>query len=261
MPSIALSGVIRSLTIYHRDHARAEAMDRLHAKLLRPGELAFDIGAHVGDRIASFRRVGARVVAVEPQTLPMRALQLMYGRDENVQLVEVACGACDGHLTLIVNEANPTVTTASKAFVEAAADAPGWEGQAWDDVQTVTCVTLDSLIARYGVPDFVKIDVEGFEPDVLSGLSTALKALSFEFTTIQRHLVRTCVERLLALGPYRFNFALGESQVFALDAPVEAADLFAAVEALPDEANSGDVYAWRYAGQASTKPAMSGMPE
>ena len=42
-------------------------MDALYARFLRAGDLAFDIGAHVGDRISSFRRLGARVVALEPQ--------------------------------------------------------------------------------------------------------------------------------------------------------------------------------------------------
>ena len=56
-------------------------MDRLYGHFVRPGDLVFDIGAHVGDRVASFRRLGARVVAVEPQPAMVRALRLLYGRD------------------------------------------------------------------------------------------------------------------------------------------------------------------------------------
>ena len=49
-------------------------MDRLYGQFVRPGDLVFDVGAHVGDRIAAFRRLGARVVAVEPQPALVRTL-------------------------------------------------------------------------------------------------------------------------------------------------------------------------------------------
>jgi hypothetical protein len=48
---------------------------------------------------------------------------------------------------------------------------------------------------------------------VLAGLTRPLPALSFEFTTIQRDVAEACLDRLAALGPYRFNVALGESQI------------------------------------------------
>ena len=63
---------------------RRAAMDRLYAAFVRPGDLVFDIGAHVGDRVAAFRRRGARVVAVEPQPALVAALRLIYGRDPAV---------------------------------------------------------------------------------------------------------------------------------------------------------------------------------
>ena len=63
----------------------------------------------------------------------------------------------------MVNIDNPTVSTASNAFIHAAQDAPGWEGQHWDKSIRVPMTTLDALIATHGVPAFIKIDVEGFE--------------------------------------------------------------------------------------------------
>ena len=218
-------------------------MDALYREFLSPGDLAFDIGSHVGDRISSFRRLGARVVALEPQPLAYRALRLIHGRDPHVTLLQAACSDRAGTLRLHVNSANPTVSTASADFVSAADGAAGWEGQAWDRVLEVPATTLDGLIAAHGVPAFVKIDVEGYEADVLAGLSQGLAALSFEFTTIQRDVAQLCLTRLAALGPYRFNVALGESQSLTFAEPVPLDEMRAHIDGLPHDANSGDVYA------------------
>jgi FkbM family methyltransferase len=243
MTSTTLSGIFRSLRIYRGDRVREAAMDRLYARYLREGDLAFDIGAHVGDRIAAFRRLGARVVAVEPQPLCHRALRLLHGRDTRVHLVRAAVSDGTAGVVLHVNRANPTVSTTSPHFITAAANATGWEGQLWEDRLEVPALTLDALIAAHGLPQFVKIDVEGHEPAVLRGLGQRLPALSFEFTTMQRRLAFDCLERLAHLGDYRFDAALGESQQFVFGGPVDASRLANWIESLPDEANSGDVYA------------------
>lgn len=237
-----LAPLRRSLAVYYGDRARDAAMDRLYARFVRPGDLAFDIGAHVGDRIASLRRLGARVVALEPQPYCIDALRRLYGDDENVALVEAACGAREGAVALRVNSQNPTVTTASADFVAAADGAAGWEGQTWDAEIEARCTTLDALIERYGVPSFAKIDVEGYESDVLAGLSRPLPALSFEFTTIQRDVAYACLHQLVDLGAYRFDIALGESQTLTFDRWISGDEMARHIASLPHEANSGDVY-------------------
>lgn len=238
-----LESLRRSLDVYYGDGPRDTAMDNLYAGFLKPGALAFDIGSHVGDRIGSFRRCGARVVALEPQPLCARVIRAVYAGDTDVSLVESACGPKAGWLTLHINSANPTVTTASTDFVRAADGADGWQGQRWDQAIEVPVTTLDALIAAYGTPEFIKIDVEGFEADVLAGLSAPVPALSFEFTTIQRDVAHACLTRLSALGRYKFDVALGESQRLQLGRWVDASEMRSTIDALPHSANSGDVYA------------------
>ncbi|GJE04420.1 FkbM family methyltransferase [Methylobacterium isbiliense] len=242
-PKGTAAAVGRSLRLYHGPAAPRAAMDALYRRFVREGDLVFDVGAHVGDRIAAFRRLGARVVALEPQAGPARALRLLFSRDPGVTLVEAAAGAAEGEVWLSLNHANPTVSTASAAFIAAAAGAPGWEGQVWDARVRCPATTLDALIARHGPPAFAKIDVEGFEDRVLAGLSTPLPALSFEVTTIAREVGLRCLERLAALGPYGFDLALGESQSLRLGRLATADEMAAILARLPHAANSGDVYA------------------
>lgn len=242
------SGIGRSLDTYYRDDGRTERMDRLNAQFVKAGDLVFDIGAHVGDRTASFLRLGARVTAVEPQPRVFRALRLMHGRHPNATLRCEAVGAEAGTLEMFLNTDNPTVSTLSQDFVEAAQTAQGWQGQRWDRRITVPVVTLDQLVMDYGVPDFVKIDVEGHEAEVLAGLSTALPQLSFEFTTIQRDVAEACIARLCGLGQYIFNLSLGEDHALPEGAWISGPAMQAKISLLPESANSGDVYARRTGG-------------
>jgi hypothetical protein len=160
-----------------------------------------------------------------------------------VTLVSQLVGAEAGKAELRLNTANPTVATASTAFIAAAAGAPGWEGQEWDRAETMPVTTLDALIATHGMPHFIKLDIEGYEAEALRGLSRPPRALSFEFTTIQRDVASECLGLLAALGYRYFQASLGESLRFALPAPCDAAAMQAWIAALPASANSGDVYA------------------
>jgi FkbM family methyltransferase len=236
-------GIIRSLRIYYGDKPRAAAMDQLYGRFVRPVDLVFDIGAHVGDRVASFRRLGARIVAIEPQRPMARILKLFYGRSGDVAIEAVAVGREVGTTSLMINIDNPTVSTVSQAFVEAARDAPAWQAQRWSRSVAVPLTTLDTLIGKYGEPAFIKIDVEGFEHEALQGLTRAVAALSFEFTTIQRAVGLACIKRCIALGYARFNAALGESQMLVYDGWVSGDEIAGWLAGLPQTANSGDIYA------------------
>lgn len=236
-------GVARSLMIYYGIPFRIRRMARFYARFVEPGALCFDIGSHVGNRVRCWRRLGARVIAVEPQANLVRVLQTFYGRDPHVTIVPAAVGSSEGEAEILVAERTPTVTTLSPDWAAAMGRTASFRRVSWSAHARVPMTTLDSLIARHGTPGFVKIDVEGFEGQVLAGLSTALPALSFEYVPNVRELALSCIDRLSALGPYRYNRSQGESHRLASPEWVDADAMREFLKRLPRSARSGDVYA------------------
>jgi hypothetical protein len=122
----------------------------------------------------------------------------------------------------------------------------GWEGQVWDTEIMVPALTLEMLISRVGPPQFIKIDVEGFEDLVLEGLTQLVPTLSFEFTMISLDVALRCIDTLAARASYRFDVAMGESQKLVFNRFISASEMADFLKRLPPEANSGDIYARLY---------------
>ena len=177
-----------------------------YAPFTSNGDLVFDVGANLGSRAAVFLDLGARVVAVEPQ--PKLAARIRRRFGSRVCVEEVALGAEPGRAALRLAAAH-TIASLSDDWVAAVRSSGRFAEYDWAGEVDVEVSTLDALIARHGEPVFVKVDVEGFEPQVLAGLSAAVRGLSFEFTPELATNAEACIARLAELGPYEFNFVRG----------------------------------------------------
>jgi FkbM family methyltransferase len=234
--------VVRSLATYHGIPFRQRRLRALYRLFVSNGDLAFDVGAHAGNRVRALRALGCRVVAIEPQPDFARVLRCLFGRSPDVQIVEMAVADRAGRMTLQVSERRPTVSTLAPAWREARARDADFSGVRWNRSLEVEVTTLDALAGRFGRPRFIKIDVEGAEPAVLAGLSQPVPIVSFEYLTTALGAVGHCVGRLSELGPYRFTWSSGETSRLAADGWVDGPGLLAALGA-DTGARHGDVYA------------------
>ena len=162
-----------------------------YRELLKPNSLCFDVGANLGQKAEVFLCCGSRVVILEPNILCQPTLKYLFRRNPKVELVMAAVGSAPGWMDLHVHG---TESTASAR--------PEWDRRVdrMSAVIKVPVMTLNDLIERYGRPDFVKIDVEGFESEVLKGLSTRVPLLSIEFHSFEMNKTEECLAILQGLG-------------------------------------------------------------
>jgi FkbM family methyltransferase len=227
---------------YQRLFNREEYLTRLRDRdffrqFVPPESLVFDVGANEGRLTQTFTELGARVVAVEANPLLAEKVRARYGgRRVAVEAVAVGreCGVAE--LRLGVYNGHSTLSS-------------DWQQRAgetrWEGSVEVPVATLDQLIGTYGQPAFVKIDVEGFEAEVLAGLHQAVPAISFEFICGVVDVAHRCLASVGELGEYELNLALGESHDLRLQTWTDAAGMGRKLERLAaDEPGAyGDVYA------------------
>lgn len=181
----------------------------LYKTWIKPGNLVFDIGANIGNRARVFASFGARVVAVEPQSHCYWALRWLLKFNPHVKVIRAAVSFDNAPKVFTQRETHVLSSMRDRRFqvIDSDADVHRAAGAEY----MVPCVTLDELVVRFGVPVFTKIDVEGYEPEVLRGLTRPAGILSFEVVPRLQEHIEECLLRLEAIGYRQFQFSLNES--------------------------------------------------
>lgn len=232
-----------SYLIYYGLPFHYSALKQIYAPFIKPGDLCFDIGAHLGDRVRVWAELGARIVALEPHPGMMSWLRRWYGDHPDIELVEQAVGARAGTAALWISRLTPSVSTISQEWLGTVRQNRRFRGVQWDEQIPVTVTTLDDLISQYGKPAFCKIDVEGAELDVLQGLSQLIPALSFEYIPAALETALGCIDRLEQLGGYEYNWRVSEFPRLHSPIWLGPQEMIETLASMPPDKNSGDVYA------------------
>ena len=224
-------------------------MIRFYSQFISKGDLCFDIGANIGNRTEVFLKLGANVVVAEPQDICMRKLLNKYRNNNKVSLVHKALGSKEGKGNLILSNSH-TVSSMSKEWIDCVKGSDMFftstSAFQWHKTVSVPITTLDKLIEKYGNPAVCKIDVEGFEYQVIKGLSQPIKMISFEFTPTPKFikLAIKSIKHLSTIGTVQFNYSFGESMILALQKWVDTKKICNILLAIPYKtAFSGDIYA------------------
>jgi FkbM family methyltransferase len=182
------------------------------------GCLVFDVGANHGTKTDIFLKLGARVVAIEPDQTNQEILRekfLTYRLSHQpVVIVGKALSDKESVETMWIDEPGSAKNTLSRKWVETLKHDDERFGQHHDFSHrtTVETTTLDQLISTHGLPFFIKIDVEGHEPSVLRGLHRTVSYLSFEVNLPEfAPDGQECIEMLDRLEQRgTFNYAAGD---------------------------------------------------
>lgn len=205
-------GIWRSWLIYYAKPFNRRKLNKFYRQFLQPGDLAFDIGAHLGNRSQAWLDLGVQVIAAEPQPVCIQYLKNRFRRHPGFRLLPVAIGANEDELEFKISSLHPTISTARGEDWQNSINRYGTMEANWDQSIRVKQYSLNQLISWYGIPRFCKIDTEGFEWEVIQGLHQAIPQLSIEFLAFDKQRVIWCIQRLMSLGEYSLNFSFGETQ-------------------------------------------------
>lgn len=213
---------------------------QFYSRFVRKGDIVFDIGANIGNRTEIFDELGCSVVAVEPQKQCIEYLHKKFQGKKNIFLVEKAVSdkVQTSELFICGSDASSSMST---RWINSVQKNGRLNSLKWEQKVMVQTITLDELIKRYGKPMFCKIDVEGYELQVLKGLSQPIPILSFEFLADFRQSALNCIKELLRLGKPTFNYSFGESMKFVSKTWITGTAMCTILASLPKH-SQGDVY-------------------
>lgn len=181
-----------------------------YSTLIKKGDLVFDVGANYGNRTRVFKQLGALTVAFEPQATCFDFLKSFFWADSLVHIEKIALAASEGTARMRISK-NSVLSTLSEEYIQKNLESGRFSQDSWEGEEIVRVSTLDFFIEKYGCPKFIKIDVEGFEAEVVRGLTKQVELLSLEFSTDTKDTLVDALWHVNKLGNYLFQFSLEES--------------------------------------------------
>jgi len=168
--------------------------------------LLFDIGANVGAYTQARKHEFERCVLVEANPLLCEKLQATF-QAEIEQSHVIVCNnivSKEASATFYVNKAD-TISTADIEWVQQSRFSESY--RQWTPINNVATISIDELIRVYGVPSYLKIDVEGYEWNVIQSLTQCLQNthIAFEWAEEKKAELLLILDWLHNLGYTQFS--------------------------------------------------------
>lgn len=194
-----------------------------YSQFIKEGDLCFDIGANIGSRTKPFLNLKAKVIAVEPQESCYKILEEKFG--DNITIVKKGVGDQEGEKNFYIAD-SPLISSFSEDWIDDVKK-KRFKDYTWNEPVKTEITTLDTLIREFGKPAFIKIDVEGYELEVLKGLTQPVKALSFEYTVPeQTDLAIECIRQIEKNDKHTiFNYSERETMKLTLNQWISADEM------------------------------------
>jgi FkbM family methyltransferase len=197
-----------------------------YLQFLNPNDIYYDVGANYGNRIEPIIKDKIKIIAIEPQQECIRYLTKKY--KDRITIIPKGLAEKKGVQSMYLSDAH-TISSFSKDWIDAIKKSGRFSDYNWNKIQETEIETLDNLISKYGKPQFIKIDVEGYEYEVLKGLSQSITTISFEYTIPERKKsIIDCIDRIIKISNQNevfFNYSIGESMEWTLDKWVSATEM------------------------------------
>jgi FkbM family methyltransferase len=219
---------------------QSRRMREFYSSLLPKGALVFDIGANVGTMTTIFASLGARVIAAEPNPDCATHIEGMTSRDA-VEVLQAAVGERNGTAELQISDRKDKMSSLSPQWREAVTKGNQSYAGMWNRKLKVPMITLDALIQQYGPPFYIKIDVEGYEDQVLAGLSTTPPLLSFEFNSVFLDPALRALDNPI-FNEAAFNYTLVDPTKFELQNWISREELKATIRSFEYGVGLGDIF-------------------
>jgi len=165
-------------------------------------DLIFDIGLHNGDDAAYYLHLGYRVVGIEASPPLAAECAKRFEQETRQQRITIINAGVLGEAGVFTFYRNLLDNGWSSFERE-----KGKKGGEWEELR-IPCVAASQLIAQYGTPFFMKIDVEGADLQVLRSL---IPEIAPSYISVELNCVDPIVERLIELDYSAFKFVDGET--------------------------------------------------
>lgn len=206
-----------------RENENINARMLFYSSFIKTNNLCFDVGANIGNRVKPLLNIGAKILAVEPQESCYKFLNKKFGK--KIILITKGLGEKEDIKNFYLSDCDKT-SSFSEEWIDSM-KVNRFKDYQWDRVVKKEMTTLDNLISLYGKPAFIKIDVEGYELEVLKGLSVPIKMICFEYMVPeQKNKAIECISYIEKLDAnIECNYCVGESTVFGFDTWISPKDM------------------------------------